>query len=175
VRLQTQSGGRLRRRAAIIERVIVPTNIVDWTPVLVFANPKSGNGEGEIVLKQFRRTLNPIQVIDLSRMSPDIGLRWCRLMADSQVAAKVRVIVAGGDGSVSWILSAIERLQLSPPPTVAVLPLGTGNDLSRVLGWGAGHSGGVDAVDWLERYARAVPVQIDRWAVRVTPRRRFGE
>ncbi len=37
---------------------------------------------------------------------------------------------------VGWILSALDQLQLNPSPAVAVLPLGTGNDLARTLNWG---------------------------------------
>lgn len=50
----------------------------------------------------------------------------------------MQVLVLGGDGSVGWILSAIDKLQESlsselpehwVPPPVAVLPLGTGTCL----------------------------------------------
>ena len=40
------------------------------------------------------------------------------------------------DLQVGWILSVLDQLQLNPQPAVAVLPLGTGNDLARTLHWG---------------------------------------
>ena len=48
---------------------------------------------------------------------------------------------SGGDGSVTWVLSSelsvFQEQGLSMPP-VAIIPQGTGNDLSRVFGWGGG-------------------------------------
>ncbi|KAG2441183.1 hypothetical protein HXX76_004035 [Chlamydomonas incerta] len=59
-----------------------------------------------------------------------------------------------------------------PPPPVAVLPLGTGNDLARVLGWGGGLAaldarGGVAAV--LAEVASAACVALDRWQLSIAP------
>ena len=45
-------------------------------------------------------------------------------------------MAAGGDGTVAWLLKTIKELQLQPPPLLAVMPLGTGNDLSLSFGWG---------------------------------------
>ena len=52
------------------------------------------------------------------------------------VCRKMRILAAGGDGTVAWILKTIRDLQLDPEPHVAVMPLGTGNDLSLSFGWG---------------------------------------
>ena len=60
----------------------------------------------------------------------------CRLKFFQNVNNK-RILACGGDGTVGWILSILDELDIRPLPPIAVLPLGTGNDLSRVLKWGA--------------------------------------
>jgi len=81
-----------------------------------------------------------------------------------------RVLVCGGDGSASWVLGAIESCALTSwdgqqyRPAVAILPLGTGNDLARVLGWGK--SVRLDRVtDRLDALEIARPSMLDRWAI----------
>ena len=156
------------RRQFVVKEVEAPP-ISDWRPVLVIANRKSGNGEGELVLQAFRRVLNPAQVMDLATAPPERGLEWCRLVGAAGV--RCRILVAGGDGTVGWVLSAMEDMGLHPQPEVCLLPLGTGNDLSRVLGWGAGHSGPVDAMRTLALLNAASPQRLDRWLVSIEEER----
>lgn len=53
-----------------------------------------------------------------------------------------------------------------PVPSVAVIPLGTGNDLSRVLGWGKEHDKHLDPIEVLEKIQVAEEVKLDRYEVK---------
>uniref|UniRef100_A0A914VCY2 Diacylglycerol kinase n=1 Tax=Plectus sambesii TaxID=2011161 RepID=A0A914VCY2_9BILA len=126
----------------------------------------------DIFFRPQRRCLHNLlrRVVNIAGVSPESALRWCNFLPGVQC----RALVAGGDGTVGWILETIEKLDLKPPPQVAVLSLGTGNDLSRVLGWGPGHTGEVNVTEMLTAVARAVPVKLDRWTVSLKQRRNFG-
>lgn len=49
----------------------------------------------------------------------------------------LRVIVGGGDGTVLWVVQELVNagIDVSKCP-IGIIPFGTGNDFSRVLGWG---------------------------------------
>ena len=46
-------------------------------------------------------------------------------------------MICGGDGTVMWVVSEIAKYKIDPEKVnIAIVPLGTGNDFSRNLGWG---------------------------------------
>ncbi|GIX88790.1 diacylglycerol kinase delta [Caerostris extrusa] len=77
----------------------------------------------------------------------------------------LRVLVCGGDGSVSWVLTEIDKLSMNKQCQVGVLPLGTGNDLARVLGWGSSCNDDAQLPQMLENYEKATVKSLDRWCI----------
>lgn len=110
--------------------VIKPIPTLNVKPVIIFINPKSGGNQGVKLLQKFQWHLNPRQVFDLSRGGPGMGLELYKKVPN------LRVLACGGDGTVGWVLSILDRIANAVSFPVGVLPLGTGNDLARALGWG---------------------------------------
>uniref|UniRef100_H3AW26 Diacylglycerol kinase n=1 Tax=Latimeria chalumnae TaxID=7897 RepID=H3AW26_LATCH len=129
------------------------------SPLLVFVNSKSGDNQGVKFLRRFKQLLNPAQVFDLMNGGPHLGLRLF------QKFDNFRILVCGGDGSVGWVLSEIDRLNLHKQCHLGVLPLGTGNDLARVLGWGGSCDDDTQLPQILEKLERASTKMLDRWSI----------
>uniref|UniRef100_A0A8C1JEN5 diacylglycerol kinase (ATP) n=2 Tax=Cyprinus carpio TaxID=7962 RepID=A0A8C1JEN5_CYPCA len=129
------------------------------SPLLVLANSKSGDNQGVKFLRRFKQLLNPAQVFDLMNGGPQLGLRLF------QKFETFRTLVCGGDGSVGWVLSELDKLSLHKQCQLGVLPLGTGNDLARVLGWGGLCDDDAQLLQILEKLERATTKMLDRWSV----------
>ncbi|CAK9292989.1 unnamed protein product [Gordionus sp. m RMFG-2023] len=131
------------------------------SPLIVFVNSKAGDKQGIKIIRRFKQYLNPIQVFDLLNGGPVFGLKLFRKFEP------FRILICGGDGSISWVLNEIDNLRLLPKCQVGLLPLGTGNDLSRVLGWGSSFDDDIPLSTLIERFERASVKMLDRWSVMV--------
>ena len=123
---------------------------------------KSGGCQGLELISAFRKLLNPYQVYDLDNGGPLLGLYVFRYVKD------YKILVCGGDGTVGWVLQCLDNVgqdSVCQKPPCAIVPLGTGNDLARVLRWGSGYAGGEDALNLLKDVIDADEVRLDRWTV----------
>ncbi|CAN0117258.1 unnamed protein product, partial [Hapterophycus canaliculatus] len=98
---------------------------------------------------------------------------------------RFQVLICGGDGTMGWILSCIDRLRMTPEPSpldstpsvlgedafpVAMMPLGTaGNDLARTFGWGPGFTRSMLKPRFLDKVEEAPSARLDRWLLSVMP------
>ncbi len=141
-------------------------NIADTcTPLVCFVNSRSGGNQGKALITHLRRVLNPIQVWDLAHGPPE------KVLTSFTKLPKARILVCGGDGTVSWILQALEALSDSKPPPIAILPLGTGNDLARIHGWGGGYTN-ENILSLLEEVSKSYVSLLDRWELRIEPKQK---
>lgn len=124
---------------------------VPETPVIAFINSRSGGRQGEQLALALSRALGRSQVFDLSSHTPSAVLSglWAALDArercgDAEAAhirRTLRIVAAGGDGTIAWVLNSISQLGLDPAPPVAILPLGTGGHMTLCPGLGGGGGG----------------------------------
>ena len=82
--------------------------------------------------------------------------------------AHFRVLICGGDGTIGWVLQHLECVEPTlccRKPLVVTVPMGTGNDTARALGFGSTFvDKSVDKL--LATVDRATPLAMDRWNVR---------
>ncbi|KAM7267199.1 hypothetical protein ACFE04_009365 [Oxalis oulophora] len=137
-------------------------------PMIVFVNSRSGGRHGPELKERLQELMSEEQVtfiqdpnltdygllfslcvFDLSEVRPhefvQYGLVCLEKLASrgdscaQETRKKIRIMVAGGDGTVGWVLgclAVLHKQQREPVPPVGVIPLGTGNDLARSFGWG---------------------------------------
>ncbi|KAH0473633.1 MAG: uncharacterized protein KVP18_001588 [Porospora cf. gigantea A] len=150
---------------------LLPANC---SPLLVFVNLSSGGQLGDELCKDLYAHLNPMQVVPLTPGAAQDALQWFCSVVDLR---RGRVLVCGGDGSVGWainsIMAHISAIGSDIRLPVGVLPLGTGNDLSRVLGWGPYFDGQVPR--HLSQIMAARETLLDFWSVRCVDADRKAE
>uniref|UniRef100_A0A0E0GDU9 Diacylglycerol kinase n=1 Tax=Oryza nivara TaxID=4536 RepID=A0A0E0GDU9_ORYNI len=148
------------------------------TPVVVFVNSRSGGRHGPELKVRLHELISEEQVFDLSVVKPsdfiNYGLGCLEKLAEQgdncaeTIRKKLRIMVAGGDGTVGWVLGCLTdlyRLKREPVPPTGIIPLGTGNDLARSFGWGGSFPfGWRSAVKrYLSKAATAPTCRLDSW------------
>ncbi|KAF3453585.1 hypothetical protein FNV43_RR04025 [Rhamnella rubrinervis] len=146
-------------------------------PVLVFINSKSGGQLGGELLSTYQTLLNKNQVFDLGEKAPDkvlhqlyVTLETLKYSGDvfaAEIQKRLRIIVAGGDGTASWLLGVVSDLKLPQPPPIATVPLGTGNNLPFSFGWGKKNPGTdrQSVMSFLYHVRTAKEMKIDSWHI----------
>ncbi|KAI8815584.1 ATP-NAD kinase-like domain-containing protein [Fimicolochytrium jonesii] len=129
--------------------VVLPTHYV-----FIFSNPRSGNQQGSPLVhmnvQHYRMRDNPhvqVQVYDfLDEKERSAGLRLLNLVLKKHPMIKeVHVWSGGGDGTLMGVVEGLISMGIDVSNDerilFSVIPFGTGNDLSQVLGWGRFVSG----------------------------------
>jgi len=136
----------------------VPHDSRDLHEMFLFVNPKSGGNKGEVFLtapKPFVCEIDggkKVQVHIHSMLEGDSGNKPGFHKLREAVARRgvIRAVVGGGDGTVMWADAEAQKHGINTPTQViwGIVPLGTGNDFSRVAGWGGNNPEGVDENDF---------------------------
>ncbi|KAI9094699.1 ATP-NAD kinase-like domain-containing protein [Phlyctochytrium arcticum] len=162
--------------------VVIPTHYV-----FIFSNPRSGNQQGlplvSMNIQHYRMRDQPhvqVQLYDFLDLDDrNAGLKYLYLLVKKQKSLKeVHVWSAGGDGTLMGVVECMMEMEIDihdPRVLFSVIPFGTGNDLSQVLGWGRYVSGTDVAGKHLEGLNDLVMARLkghttllDIWEVEIT-------
>lgn len=168
-----------------------PRNAGQYT-VVAFVNSASGGGMGNVIFKSLQDLLGPSFVIDLHSCRPG------NMPEDSLLKyaydPMVRVLACGGDGTCGWILSCLDKvwsivleseqsssqrhanlLKYKDHLPLAIMPLGTGNDLSRQFGWGGTFQPHMKKKSMIASVQRSKLTSLDIWRCIIMPVEKLAE
>lgn len=100
-------------------------------PWVVIVNPAAG------------RRPTPVDDIDAALRAhsvqavihrPGTRLETIEVIQSSALEGSTRFAIAGGDGTVNLAANTLLRLEIGEPPTIGILPIGTGCDLLKTFG-----------------------------------------
>nr|ASN64456.1 diacylglycerol kinase 1 [Eimeria falciformis] len=161
-------------------------DITEFYHVFVFTNPTSGGNKAAAFTKTAVSRLTLADPYRVKIFIYDIrdgpsgnkpGFQLLKAIANkvaAQGAPTIRVLVAGGDGTVMWCLSEMKSTGVNGEVcAIGVVPYGTGNDFSNAFGWNSFNAANpFDSSlhtlrSILDHCMKASVVYHDLWSVRV--------
>mmetsp|Transcript_5595 Transcript_5595/g.12122 ORF Transcript_5595/g.12122 Transcript_5595/m.12122 type:complete len:608 (-) Transcript_5595:198-2021(-) len=157
--------------------------------IIAFVNSSSGGQMGKSLLTALQSHLGSSHVIDLNSCRPG------NMPEDTLIKyandPMTRVLACGGDGTCGWIFSSLDKVWFKLFQTcskdtlhlskykghlpLAIMPLGTGNDLSRQYGWGPEFKSHMKSKRMITAVQNAKLSVLDRWRCIIMPLQTLGE
>eukprot|EP00941_MAST-03F_sp_MAST-3F-sp1_P000794 g794.t1 len=150
-----------------------------FSHVFLLINAKSGGNAGDKLLElgiDFIKWKDPAVELRMFNLTDWTDRRNCMEQIQNLKSLKGStrpvVVAAGGDGSVKWVITLLDEIGCSDIP-IGVIPFGTGNDLSRVLGWGGSAPSKLKGKylhalhDHCNKFSHAHPIPLDVWEVTI--------
>jgi len=162
--------------------------VEEFDNIIAIINPRSGGQEGLRVIKKLREM--GVQVFNMFEFYGNQAIetreRFRNLISIKQGFTRlwkvkqrrdVLILCGGGDGSITSITELVEQASTGlkgVQPTFCPLPLGTGNDLCRSLGWGHRNPSSKKLKRKLteisHQFLSKNVVFIDKWRLQIKPK-----
>ncbi len=113
-------------------------------------NPKAGKGK---ILKDIKKIETYFQKASLSFSMHETKSKDDAKAYLETLTPPFRILIAGGDGTISTILNTL--MTLDPRPAFAVLPYGSANDISHIFGFSK------NIIKTLKYITLSQPIKID--------------
>ncbi|KAF4742906.1 hypothetical protein FOZ62_026701, partial [Perkinsus olseni] len=164
------------------------TAVPRYPSIYIFVNPTSGGNKAAELMKLGMEKMSfqetgleaDVSIFDIREGASGEKPAFMQLreLLDSPqgpvLGDYLRVVVAGGDGTVMWVLQELILHGINTDRVcIGIIPFGTGNDFSRATGWGASAPSDFPGSrltgfrTWLKRWLSADVKKFDIWKVGV--------
>lgn len=96
-------------------------------------NPISGGGQGKVIHKFLPEIMTSLNYTDDQWKAEFTNIDGLDKQISDALASTETLVAVGGDGTVSSVLSVMVSSEYAKKVKIGLIPLGTGNDLARVL------------------------------------------